>query len=193
MAVMTEEMRGYQRALDHFETVVRGVPPDGWTAPSPCAAWSARDVAGHMIGGQYMIRALATGTDRPELNDDPGRFARGDPLRAWRSAREECAAALTPGALERAVPMGHLGDVPLRDFLGGYVLEVLIHTWDLAQATGQPSRLDPELVHRAFATAQVIGPTLHRFGFLGPELTAPRGSDEQTRLLAFLGRTAVSP
>ncbi|MCP9956030.1 hypothetical protein [Actinomadura madurae] len=63
-----------------------------------------------------------------------------------------------------------------------------MHAWDLAVATGQPSRLDPDLVHHAFATAQVLAAPLRAAGRLAPPLQAPRGADEQTRMLAFLGR-----
>ncbi|MFC4913563.1 TIGR03086 family metal-binding protein [Actinomadura gamaensis] len=179
---------GYERALDLFEGVVGAVPRDGWAAPSPCAGWTARQVAGHVIGGQHMIRALAVGAPQPDVNTRPERFCPGDVLLAWRSARKECAAALSEQALARPIPLGALGDVPLGDYLAGYILEPLVHTWDLAVATGQPTRLDPDLVHHAFATARVIAAPMRAAGHLGPPLTAPPGADEQTRLLSFLGR-----
>jgi uncharacterized protein (TIGR03086 family) len=185
---MTAELSGYQRALDGFEAVLCAVPAAAWEASSPCAEWTARDVAGHLIGGQHMIRALAGGTEPPDINTAPRRFAGTDPMDGWRAARKECAAALTPDTLRRPIPYGDLGDVPLRDFLDGYVLEVLIHTWDLAQATGVPARLDPDLVHHAFATARVVATSLRSAGRLAPARPAPRRADELTRLLAFLGR-----
>ncbi|MCW2918478.1 MAG: hypothetical protein JWN52_6546 [Actinomycetia bacterium] len=187
---MTWELSGYQRALDAFEAVLDGVAPDGWAAPSPCAEWTAWDVAGHLIGGQHLIHALAMGQVPPEVGTDPGRFCGDDPSRSWRTARGECATALTETALQRPVPFGALGELPLHLFLGGHILELLIHSWDLAQATGQVARLDPDLVHHAFATAQVIAPTLRAEGRLGPPLTPPARADELTRLLAFLGRRA---
>ncbi|MQY09785.1 TIGR03086 family metal-binding protein [Actinomadura macrotermitis] len=185
---MAQELSGYQRALDRFEGVLGGVAGNGWDAASPCAGWTARDVAGHVTGGQHLVRALATGTPVPDVNHDPGRFCTGDALLAWRTARKETEAALTAEALRRPVPVGGLGELPLADFLEGYILEPLVHTWDLAVATGQPSRLDPDLVHHAFATAQMVAAAMRREGHLAPALPAPRGADEQTRLLAFLGR-----
>ncbi|RFU37286.1 TIGR03086 family protein [Actinomadura logoneensis] len=179
---------GYDRALDLFEAVVGAVPPDDWDAPSPCAGWTACQVAGHVIGGQYVIRALATGAPQPDVNTDPGRFCAGDVMLAWRAARKECAAALSDEALARPIPLGGLGEVPLGDFLSGHVLEPLVHAWDLAVAAGRPPRLDPDLVHHAFATARVIAGPMRAAGHLGPPLTAPPGADEQTRLLCFLGR-----
>ncbi|HEX6470603.1 MAG TPA: TIGR03086 family metal-binding protein [Streptosporangiaceae bacterium] len=185
---MTEEFTGYHRALDRFEAVLAAIPADGWDAPSPCTDWSARDVAGHMIGGQHLIRALATGARPPDISAEPGRFAGADPVESWRTARKECSVALTPAALGRPIPFGRLGEVPLRDFLGGYILEALVHTWDIARATGLPAPLDADLVHHALATARVIAPTLRQAGVLAPALPAPPRAGELTRLLTFLGR-----
>jgi uncharacterized protein (TIGR03086 family) len=185
---MAQKLSGYHRALDLFEGMVGGVPRDRWAAPSPCAGWTARDVAGHVIGGQYAIMAIATGDEPPDASREPGRFAAGDALLAWRTARKECDAALTPDALRRPITFGSLGELPLADFLGGYVLEPLVHAWDLARATGQPTRLDPDLVHHAFATAHVLAADMRAADRLGPPRTPPPGAGEQARLLAFLGR-----
>lgn len=185
---MTWGLIGYRRALDRFERTLGDVTSDRWDAPSPCAAWTARDVCGHLTGGQHVIAALAEGRPPPEINADPGRFAGPDPAASWRAARTACAAMLTPAALSRKVPFGTLGQVPLEHYLGGHVLELLVHTWDLAQATGQAILLDGDLVHHAFATAHVIAPSLRPAGLLGPERPVRPGADERTRLLAFLGR-----
>lgn len=179
----------YERVVDVFEGVLSGVEPQHWESATPCTAWTVRDLAGHMIGGQHLIRALAQGREPPDVNTDPGRFVAGDAVQSWRAARKECAAALTPAALHRPIPFGRLGELPLRDYLGGYILEPLIHTWDLAVATGQPTRLDPDLVHHAFATAQVVAPMMRAAGTLGTALPPPAGAGEQTRLLAFMGRS----
>ena len=185
---MAHNLSGYHRALDLFEGLVAGVPRDGWDAPSPCAGWTARDVAGHVTGGQHLVRALAAGEPEPDVATGPARFVPGDVLMSWRTARKECAAALTPDALNRPIPFGGLGELPLADYLEAYILEPLVHAWDLARATDQPSRLDPDLVHHAFATAQVVAAPLRAAGHLAAPLPPPRGADEQTRMLAFLGR-----
>ncbi|GAA0590080.1 TIGR03086 family metal-binding protein [Actinomadura livida] len=186
---MAPNLSGYHRALDLFEGLVAGTPRDGWDAPSPCEDWTARDVAGHVTGGQYLIMALAEGRPEPDITRDPARFVPGDVLMSWRTARKECAAALTADALARPIPFGGLGELPLADYLEAYILEPLVHAWDLAKATDQPSRLDPDLVHHAFATAQVVAAHLRTTGHLAPPQRPQKGADEQTRLLAFLGRT----
>ncbi|WP_460307080.1 TIGR03086 family metal-binding protein [Actinocorallia aurea] len=185
----SEEPGGLRRAQDLFEEAASAVPADAWGNPSPCAGWTARDVAGHVIAIQHEIVALTRGAVPPRAAESPGRFAGPDPLASWRSARAACTTALTPEALDRLIPFGGFGELPLRTLLDTYVLELLVHTWDLARAAAVPARLDPDLVHHALATAQVIAPALRREGHIAPPLTPPRGAGELPRLLASLGRS----
>ena len=85
----------FVRALDGFEAVLAGVAPGRWSAPSPCAGWSAADVAGHVIGDLRATEALAGGRARRRARlQDPGSAAGDDPLAAWRVARADMMAAL---------------------------------------------------------------------------------------------------
>jgi uncharacterized protein (TIGR03083 family) len=95
---------GFVRALDGFEAVLAGVAPGRWSAPSPCAGWSAADVAGHVIGDLQATEAIARGRYTESEADAPGRAAGDDPLAAWRVARADMMAALDPAALARLVP-----------------------------------------------------------------------------------------
>jgi uncharacterized protein (TIGR03086 family) len=68
--------------------------------------------------------------------------------------------------------------------------DVLIHTWDLARATGQELRLPDGLAEGALAAAQVmIGPELRVDGFFDPPVEAPVGAPAIDRLAAFAGRS----
>ena len=58
-------MERFVRALDGFEAVLRGFPDNGWEARSPCDPWTARDVAGHMIGGLGWARAIVSEGSAP--------------------------------------------------------------------------------------------------------------------------------
>jgi Mycothiol maleylpyruvate isomerase N-terminal domain len=75
---------GFVRALDGFEAVLAGVSPGYWSAPSPCAGWSAADVAGHVIGDLRATEAMARGRYEDTGASDPGSAAGDDPLAAWR-------------------------------------------------------------------------------------------------------------
>jgi uncharacterized protein (TIGR03086 family) len=178
---------GVVRALDGFEAVLAGVAPGRWSAPSPCAGWSAADIAGHMIGGLRSTEAIARGRYAENEADDPGSAAGDDPLAAWRGARADMMAALDPAALARLVP-GPWGQMPLGEILERSAMEFLVHTWDVAQATGQVAVLDPGLVHDALEPARQFAPLARFSGLIGPECAVPEDADDLTRLLAIFGR-----
>jgi uncharacterized protein (TIGR03086 family) len=91
------------------------------------------------------------------------------------------------GALEAPCAVSY-GPVPGSVYAGHRFLDVLVHGWDLAVATGQDYALDPLLMQ---ACRQIIEPHLEAFraaGALGPEVAVPVGATTQTRFLALLGR-----
>jgi uncharacterized protein (TIGR03086 family) len=68
---------------------------------------------------------------------------------------------------------------------------MVIHGWDLARATGQDDTIDPDEVRRASGDFEPFSEeVLRQPGVLGLALDPSAGADEQTRLLAFLGRKA---
>jgi uncharacterized protein (TIGR03086 family) len=181
---------GFVRALDCFEALVARVPPDRWDAPSPCEGWCAADVVDHVIGDLRGIQGYATGR-QAESVADPRSAARDDPLAAWRTARADMTAALDAAALAQTVHLPWGGDMALRDFVERYPLEILVHAWDLAQATGQAAALDPDLVGGALETARLFAPAGRAAGLIGPERAVPGDADDLTRLLAIFGRSAT--
>jgi uncharacterized protein (TIGR03086 family) len=183
---MTENYDLYRRALDGFDRVISKVPEDRWEAQSPCAEWKAVDVAGHVISVQGFVTGGLTGESRGaglSVRDVAG----PDPVASWREARASLeAAAGAPGALDTVIKTP-FGEMPVDTFLGIIVLDALTHTWDLARATGLDDTLDPELVSIAFERIRPLDAAIRGANF-GPKLEAPEGSDEQTQLMAFLGR-----
>jgi uncharacterized protein (TIGR03086 family) len=66
--------------------------------------------------------------------------------------------------------------------------DVLVHTWDLARATGQDETLDPDEVHRMRAGLEQMGDMLSQSGHYDKAVAVAADADEQTRLLALTGR-----
>ena len=67
-------------------------------------------------------------------------------------------------------------------------MEFLVHTWDLAQATGQAAILDAGLVRDALGPARQFAPIARLSGMIGPECPVAQDADDLTRLLAIFGR-----
>ena len=179
---------GFVRALDGFESVLVTTPSDRWLSPSPCAGWCAIDVAGHVIAGLAVVEARAAGRPLPEADPDWREAAGEDPVATWRAVRAAMIAALTPEALARPIKLGFGQEVTLTEWLAQYPLELLVHTWDLGRATGQPVVFDSDLVRPALETARRFAPQGRAAGMLGPECRVADDADDQTRLLALFGR-----
>jgi uncharacterized protein (TIGR03086 family) len=173
----------FVRALDGFEAVAVGIPADRWGAPSPCADWNAADLVDHVTGGLRAIQSLGAGGP-PGVGSAAGAGA----LDRWHAARAELLAVLDDGALTKHVSLPWGAQMPLGEYVGRYPLELVVHTWDLAKATGQAVVIDPDLVREALATAEQFAPVARAAGMIGPEREVADDADDLARLLAIFGR-----
>ena len=186
-------LEDYRRAQDVFDAVLAAVPLAKWDAPSMCAAWSLRDVAGHLIWGQEQLRHWAIGRHYACLDGAPGALhpglmAAAEPLQTFRRVRTSAVESLTTEALGRSVRLPGLGDTPLLALIPLLITDHLAHAWDIALALGLDVRLDTDLISVSLAWAR--NHILRAPGFFGPELSPGPEADEQTRWLAYLGRAA---
>ena len=94
-----------------------------------------------------------------------------------------------PGGLDRMC-MSPLGfEWPVAHAVAGTFMDALIHTWDLATATGQDVSLDRELVEACVAMFLPDMPERgHASGLVGPAVDVPADASAQDRLLAAMGR-----
>ena len=66
--------------------------------------------------------------------------------------------------------------------------DVLVHTWDLARATGLDESLDDEVVRRLVEGMEPYDEALRASDHYGRGVVVPDGVDDQIKLLAFMGR-----
>ncbi|MGQ0774749.1 MAG: maleylpyruvate isomerase N-terminal domain-containing protein [Pseudonocardiales bacterium] len=102
----------YRQLSAAFADKITAIPPDRWSAATPCTDWNVRDLVRHVLG------------------------------------------------------------------------------WDLARATGQDERIDPWELARLWESVKLFGDAIRTEGTCGPAVDPPPGADDQTRLLAYLGRPA---
>src|SRR5581483_6494331 len=104
-------------------------------------------------------------------------------------AKEAAAAFNAPGAMQAPCAVSY-GPVPGEIYAGHRFIDVLIHGWDLAKATGQDAALPADLVEACFEVIEPQKALLEASGMFGTEQPTPEGADRQTELLAILGRRA---
>ena len=182
---MSELADRYRNVAGTFTARVEGVPDGGWERPAPCAGWDARDVVRHLV--EWFPPFLATGAG---IHLPTGPSVGDDPVAAWRTMSDAVQALLDDPTLA-ARPFAHpmAGEHRLEDAIDMFFLgDVLIHTWDLARATGQDETLDAVEVSAALQGMIPYDAALRSSGHYGPRVEVPDDADDQTKLIAFTGR-----
>jgi uncharacterized protein (TIGR03086 family) len=168
---MSEVAERFRNVAAAFSARAEKVSASGWDDPSPCDGWRARDIVRHMVAWMpgYVLGAQGH-VHIPPVDHDPGG--------AWEALRAAIQSALDDErdeAAERAVAAYVIGDV-------------LIHTWDLARATGQDETLDGEEVKRALLALTGAAGSVLENGHFAPSVDVPETAGDQTKLLALTGR-----
>ena len=179
----------HARALACTGEIVAGIPPDRWHESTPCAGWDVRALVNHMVSGNLWAAELAAGATIDEVGGRlNGDLLGSEPALSYaESAKSAAAAFRRPGALDAPCAVSY-GPVPGSVYAGHRLVDVFIHGWDLAAATGQGTVLDVDLLE---ACQKILEPQLEAFreaGAFGAEVDAPPGASAQTRFLARLGR-----
>jgi uncharacterized protein (TIGR03086 family) len=174
-------------ALAGAETIVAGIGHNQWASPTPCTGLDVRALVNHLVSGNLLFAALASGTTRPGRGAD---LLGDDPVASFREAGARLRAAFAaPGVLDE-VYTAPFGTAPGAVLVQVRVQELLGHGWDLARATGQPADFPADVTERALTLARLTlrsrpeGPGAP----FGPEKPVPDSATPIDRLAAFLGR-----
>jgi hypothetical protein len=84
----------------------------------------------------------------------------------------------------------HTGDYSGWDDAAQLFMDLLVHRCDMARATGQDSRLDPDVVQACLLIAEQLTTQFRSAGVFGENLSVSADADPQTKLLALVGRRA---
>jgi uncharacterized protein (TIGR03086 family) len=186
---MADVARLHRRALDETGAVVAGVGEEQWNLVTPCDDWDVRALLNHLVSGNLWAAELGGGATIEQVGDRLDGDVLGDsPLGAFEESATLASATFeTPGVLEAPCAVSY-GPVPGSVYAGHRFIDVLIHGWDLAVATGQDTALDPELVGAAYALLQGEADMVRASGMFGENIAVAADTGAQTRLLAFIGR-----
>jgi uncharacterized protein (TIGR03086 family) len=180
----------HRQALEATGKVVAGIDPGRWGAPTPCAEWTVRELLNHVVGGNWWAAALAGGATIDQVGARlDGDVLGADPTRAYACSAEAAGAAFdAPGALDAPCAVSY-GPVPGAVYAGHRFLDVLVHGWDLAVATGQGSDIDPALAEACWSVVEPQLDLLLGSGMFSGASAIVTSQGPSTRLLTALGRT----
>ncbi len=186
----------FSRAADAFVDVVRGIKPDQWETLG-LGVWSVRSLVGHTTRALITVRDYleldpATQVDMETAGDYYGQIylvytnpeaiaQRGvqagialgdDPIAHIEALKKRALDLIAEQDATRLVSLGGMG-IPLDEYLKTRVFELVVHSIDIARATGQTAHFAPELIEETAALAAGIA--------------ARKGDGEQV-LMALTGR-----
>ena len=181
--------QAHAAALATTRGFVAGIRPDQWSEPTPCEDWDVRALVNHIVGGNWWASELGAGRTIEEVGERlDGDVLADDPTGSYDASAAAAAAVFrVPGALERPCAVSY-GPVPGEVYCGHRLLDVLIHGWDVAKATGQDPTLPADLVEACIEVVEPQAELLAGSGMFGTGVDPGTTSDRQTYLLAILGR-----
>lgn len=172
-----------ERALGYTRVALQGVDESStgtMAAPTPCARWDLVHLLAHLDDALDAFTDAAAGL--VVLHPVPEQTT---PVEAL---REKAGALLGAwlGAAPRRVSVGDAG-MPAPLLVAAAALEIAVHGWDVAQATGQDHPVPGDLAARLLGPARrLVGPA-DRVSRFGPPHETP-GCAPDVQLLAYLGR-----
>jgi uncharacterized protein (TIGR03086 family) len=159
---------------------IAAVPPDGLDLPTPCSLWNLQQLLDHTVSTMAMLTdAAATGRGETGPVSTPWDEAIAD--LAERSRRAWQAPTVMDGTMEIT-----MGTVPAPVLASISLLELVVHGWDISQATGEAADIPDAL---ALPTLDFVRQALDddtRGENFAADLAI--GDTPSDQLVAFLGR-----
>jgi uncharacterized protein (TIGR03086 family) len=172
-----------EAVLAVIQPVLRALTDEDKPKPTPCSEFTAHQVAVHLLDTLPRIGAMTGATvQNPEVGSLENKVSvmAGQAIDGWHTVD------LT-GAISG--PGGH--EMPATVAASVLPLEMLLHTWDLAQSSGQAIHISDEVVTYLRTLADDVIPGGRAGGNFGPEVEAPADATPLEELAAFAGRTPM--
>ncbi|GAA0465181.1 TIGR03086 family protein [Paractinoplanes deccanensis] len=174
-------------AAERTLPVIRAVRDDQLGLDTPCAEFRVRDLLNHLFQVVVNFQALAV-REQPDFSTTPDVLT-GD----WRQRFADETATLIkawsdPAALEGVSPGMGLPQAVVGNLV---LVDLVVHGWDLAQATGQSYEPDPATVTALAPIIEQMAPQGRQMGVFGAEVAAREDATDFERMLAVSGRTCV--
>jgi uncharacterized protein (TIGR03086 family) len=167
---------------------IAAVPADGLDAPTPCSLWNLQELLDHTIGTLTMLTdAVATAVAPTDAGPDaPGVGA----LTPFDRAITELAAQTrraweAPGVMDRTFELP-IGTLPAPMLASSVLLELVVHGWDISQASGEAAEIPDALALPVLVFARQAIVDANRGDNFAADLGI--GDTPSDQLIAFLGR-----
>jgi uncharacterized protein (TIGR03086 family) len=173
-----------EAALAVIQPILRGLTSEDRPKATPCTEFTCHELAEHLFGSLTGLGAMAGATVvNPEEGSLENRVSvmAAQVIDAWRTVDLD---GTVPGPGGSRMPAS-IGAVILP-------IELVLHGWDLAQASGQRIHISDELVEYVRGMAETVVPDGRGRGAFAAEVTPADDATTIDRLAAYTGRTPIA-
>ncbi|MEV8042139.1 TIGR03086 family metal-binding protein [Arthrobacter sp. NPDC080082] len=188
-----DEWSAAPEAIDHLSSaeaslavllgVLRKLTPEDRERATPCEDFTAHELLEHLAGSLQQIgRALGS-----DVSDDAG----AEPEARIAGLAQPVLEAFSRRGFEGTIDMG-FAELPAAAVAGILNLELLVHAWDFAKATGQVLVVSDVVAHHVEALALLtISDQVRANGSFAAVQPVAEAASSLDRLIAFTGRTVA--
>ncbi|HEX2143059.1 MAG TPA: TIGR03086 family metal-binding protein [Glycomyces sp.] len=186
------EMIDFKTVTDQVAGLLARVQDERLSDPTPCEDYTVGQLLNHLIGLCLAFTSAARGETGPH-NDAPPETPPTSLEPGWRKLLEERLRTLAdawsePSAWEGEAMAGGVS-LPAEIMALVGLNEVAVHGWDLARASDQDYRLEPEVLEVLLPfVGQDADDEAAREGIYKPVVDIPEEATPQARLVALTGR-----
>jgi uncharacterized protein (TIGR03086 family) len=174
-------------AIPAFTATVSHVAADAWDNPTPCEAWTVRDLVNHMTSEHLWAPHLLAGQTIEDVGDRyDGDVLGEDPIQAWRMAAQASEQAWAHADLTAKVHVSY-GTIAVASYAEEMLLDLAVHRWDLQRGAGVGEGMDGAVVEHLLPRLAAHPDDFAGSGVFKPPV--PTDSEfAHDRLLALTGR-----
>ena len=176
------------RVSSDFELLCTSIRDPQWSLPTPCAEWNLEQLVDHVIGGnRFTIRIFAGESADAAMAETVRSFdeRHETPAAALESINEQLLAFDEAGVLDGI--FHHVaGELTGREVLRIRLHELIIHSWDIAQALDPRAFIRDEFV--AWSFGEICKPESNTAELFALDTGALEGERSERALLAAFRR-----
>lgn len=165
--------------LPACRAVLQRLTEEDLSRPTPCAEYTVGDVGQHLVRSMVLLASVAG-----EQIDTP---VAGPPDTTVAATAEAALAAWRHRGLDGSVAVGR-SVLPASLAIEIIPLELLVHGWDIAYATGHDINVTPEVAGYVLDRARELITEDKRGRSFAAEVSAGAEATTMQRLIAFTGR-----
>ena len=183
-----------RRAVELSAQMVAQAAPTDLGRPTPCAAWTLRELLDHMITQHYGFAAASSGS-----GGDPAVWQvvhPADSIGDYPAAAGHVIAAFArPEILQRSFELPEISPAlrfPAAQAISFHFVDYIVHSWDVARSLDVPFELSPELAQAALVIARRVPDGENRLAegaAFRPGIPSPSDATALDQVLAALGRS----